>query len=58
MKTVSFKIDEEELELLERFCMKENVPRSVVIRNLIASFLKEQMKDEIIPRAKVIKTSI
>ncbi|BFI75444.1 ribbon-helix-helix domain-containing protein [Sulfurisphaera ohwakuensis] len=55
MRVVTFKIDEELLEMLDSICVKNKVERSVIIRQAISEFLAKHYFNENVPKAKVTK---
>ncbi|MCY0890127.1 MAG: ribbon-helix-helix protein, CopG family [Pyrobaculum arsenaticum] len=57
MKLVSFKAEEELLERLDRYALRNRMNRSEVIRLAIEKLLAEDKEDEI-PKAKVIKIQL
>ena len=44
MKVISIKVEEELLQELDIYAINKRVPRSVVIRQAIEKFLKEEVK--------------
>jgi len=55
MRVVTFKIEEDLLELLDRYAIRNNLYRSEAIREAIKWFVKQELKKEIVPVAKVEK---
>lgn len=55
MRTVTFKIEEDLLQQLERYAIKHNLDRSTAIRQAIKKLLSEELKEDI---AKVEKISL
>jgi len=46
MRIVTFKIDEELLNVLDLYCINNKLERSVAIRNAIELYLKEKTGDK------------
>jgi metal-responsive CopG/Arc/MetJ family transcriptional regulator len=55
MRVVTFKIEEDLLELLDRYAIRYNLNRSEAIRKVIETFLKGELEKETVPVAKVEK---
>ena len=55
MRVVTFKLDETELELLDRFARKYRLNRSELLRNLINDFINEELSKEATPTLSVKK---
>ncbi|AZI75930.1 ribbon-helix-helix domain [Sulfolobales Beppu rod-shaped virus 1] len=55
MKVVTFKIQDELLELVDSYAIKHGLNRSEVIRRAIEKMIKEELKNETIPKARVEK---
>jgi metal-responsive CopG/Arc/MetJ family transcriptional regulator len=53
MRVVTFKIEEDLLELLDRYAIKHNLNRSEAIRRAIEQMVKEEFSKEIIPPMKI-----
>ena len=53
MRVVTFKIEEDLLELLDRYAIKYNLNRSEAIRRAIEQMIKEEFENEIIPPMKI-----
>ncbi len=58
MRVVTFKVEEHLLELLDRYAIKHNLNRSEAIRRAIEKLVKEDLKNETLPRAKVEKIKL
>ena len=62
MKVVTFKIDHDWLEQLDRYAMKYKLNRSEAVRKAIEKVLQEEMnkekENEVIPPAKFYKISL
>ncbi len=50
MRVVSFKIEEELLELLERYAILKNMSKSEVIRRAIKRYISENFESPVITR--------
>ncbi|AAS89075.1 hypothetical protein A61 [Sulfolobus turreted icosahedral virus 1] len=55
MRIITFKIEEELLELLERYALRYKLNRSEAIRKAIEMLVKEELEKETVPVAKVEK---
>jgi len=55
MRVVTFKIEENLLELLDRYAIINNMYRSEAIRKAIETFVREQLEKEAVPVAKIEK---
>jgi len=55
MRVVTFKIEENLLELLDRYAIINNMHRSEAIRKAIETFVREQLEKETVPVAKIEK---
>jgi metal-responsive CopG/Arc/MetJ family transcriptional regulator len=62
MKVVTFKIDQDLLEQLDKYAMKYKLNRSEAVRKAIEIVIKEEMnkekENEVIPPAKFYKISL
>ncbi len=58
MRVITFKIEEELLELLDRYAIKHNLNRSEAIRRAIDQMIKEEFSREIIPPMKIEKIKL
>ena len=58
MRVVTFKVEEDLLELLDRYAIKYNLNRSEAIRRAIEQMIKEEFKNEIIPPMKIEKIKL
>jgi metal-responsive CopG/Arc/MetJ family transcriptional regulator len=55
MRVVTFKVEEELLELLDRYAIKYGLNRSEAIRKAIEKMVRDELSKETIPTAKVEK---
>jgi len=55
MKTVTFKIEEDVLELLDRYAIRYKLNRSEAIRKAVETLVKEELEKETVTTAKVEK---
>lgn len=55
VKAVTFKIQEDLLELLDKYAIKYGLNRSEAIRKAIETLVKSEMEKETVPTAKVEK---
>jgi len=55
MRVVTFKIEEDLLELLDRYAIIYNLNRSEAIRKAIEWFVKKELEKDTVPVAKVEK---
>ncbi|EHP70624.1 MAG: ribbon-helix-helix protein, CopG family [Metallosphaera yellowstonensis] len=53
MRVVTFKAEEDLLELLDRYAIRYGLNRSEAIRKAIESMVKEEMSKETVPVARV-----
>lgn len=58
MRVVTFKVEEELLELLDRYAIKHNLNRSEVIRKAIENLVKGELEKETIPAVRMTKISL
>ena len=58
MRVVTFKIEEDLVEQLDRYAIRQGLNRSEAIRKLIEKVVKEQLSKETVPLAKVEKISL
>jgi metal-responsive CopG/Arc/MetJ family transcriptional regulator len=58
MRVVTFKIEEDLLELLDRYAIKHNLNRSEAIRRAIEQMVEEEFSKEIIPPMKIEKIKL
>ncbi len=58
MRVVTFKIEEDLLELLDRYAIQNHLYRSEAIREAIRHFVKKQLETETVPVAKVEKVKL
>lgn len=58
MRVVTFKIEEDLLELLDRYAIKHKLNRSEAIRNAIELMVKADLANETLPPARVEKIRI
>ncbi|ALG97000.1 hypothetical protein [Sulfolobus monocaudavirus SMV3] len=55
MRVVTFKVEEDLLELLDRYAIRNNMYRSEAIRVAIKDFVRRELEKENVPVAKVEK---
>jgi len=55
MRVVTFKVEEDLLELLDRYAIRYNLNRSEAIRKAIETLVKGELEKETAPVAKVEK---
>jgi metal-responsive CopG/Arc/MetJ family transcriptional regulator len=55
MRVVTFKMEEDLLELLDRYAIKYGLNRSEAIRKAIEALVREDLEKEKVPQAKVEK---
>jgi len=55
---VTFKIEEDLLELLDRYAIRYKLNRSEAIRKAIETLVKGELEKEIVPVAKVEKVKL
>jgi len=58
MRVVTFKIEEDVLELLDKYAIENRLYRSEAIREAIKRFVREQLEIENVPVAKVEKMKL
>ena len=58
MRTVTFKIEEDVLELLDRYAIRYNLNRSEAIRKAIETLVKEELEKDTVQVAKVEKVKL
>ncbi|QIW23401.1 ribbon-helix-helix protein, CopG family [Sulfolobus sp. S-194] len=58
MRVVTFKVEEDLLELLDRYAIKYGLNRSEAIRKAIESLVKTEIDKETVPVAKVEKVRL
>lgn len=58
MRVVTFKIEEELLELLDKYAIKYKLYRSEAIRRAIERMLKEEFEHETVPPMKIEKIKL
>ena len=58
MRVVTFKIEEDLLELLDRYAIKYGLNRSEAIRKAIEDLVKAELKSEVAPVLRVEKVRI
>ncbi len=58
MRVITFKIEEELLELLDRYAIKHRLNRSEAIRRAIDQMVKDEFNNEIIPPMKIEKIKL
>ncbi|QGH71252.1 hypothetical protein [Sulfolobus super-elliptical virus] len=55
MRTVTFKLDEDLLALLDKYAIKYGLNRSEVIRKAIEKMVRDELSKETVPVARVEK---
>jgi len=55
MRVVTFKIEQDTLELLDKYAIKYKLNRSEAIRKAIETLVKGELEKETLPTAKVEK---
>lgn len=55
---VTFKVEEDLLELLDRYAIKHNLNRSEAIRKAIENLVKDELDKEVVPVAKIEKIKL
>ncbi|MEM0015903.1 MAG: ribbon-helix-helix protein, CopG family [Saccharolobus sp.] len=55
MRVVTFKVEEDLLELLDRYAIKYNLNRSEAIRKAIETMVRNELSKETVPVARVEK---
>ncbi|MEM0363057.1 MAG: ribbon-helix-helix protein, CopG family [Sulfolobaceae archaeon] len=55
MRVVTFKVEEDLLELLDRYAIKYNLNRSEAIRKAIEAMVRNELSKETVPVARVEK---
>ncbi len=55
MNVVTFKLEEDLLELLDRYAIKHGLKRSEAIRKAIELLVRQELEKESIPSAKIEK---
>jgi metal-responsive CopG/Arc/MetJ family transcriptional regulator len=55
MRVVTFKIEQDTLELLDKYAIKYKLNRSEAIRKAIETLVKGELEKETVPTAKVEK---
>lgn len=58
MRVVTFKVEEELLELLDRYAIKYGLNRSEAIRKAIEKMVRDELSKETIPVARVEKIKL
>jgi len=53
LRVITFKIDSDMLNILDRYAIKHGLNRSEAIRQAIAKLLAEDTQDNTVPKAKV-----
>lgn len=53
MKVITFKAEEDLLELLDRYAIRYGLNRSEAIRRAVEKMVKEEMSKESVPKARV-----
>ena len=55
MRVITFKVEEDLLELLDRYAIKYGLNRSEAIRKAIELLVKQELEKEKVPKARVEK---
>lgn len=58
MRVVTFKVEEDLLELLDRYAIRYGLNRSEAIRKAIETLVKGELEKETVPVAKVEKVKL
>ncbi len=58
MRVVTFKVEEDLLELLDRYAIKYGLNRSEAIRKAIENLVKDEISKETVPVAKIEKIKL
>jgi len=58
LRVITFKVNEDLLELLDKYAIKYNLNRSEAIRRAIEQMIKEEFKNENIPPMKIEKIKL
>ena len=58
MRIVTFKVEEDLLELLDRYAMKHRLNRSEAIRKAIALLVKDEVDEDTVLKARVEKIKL
>ncbi len=58
MRVVTFKVEEDLLELLDRYAIRYNLNRSEAIRKAIMEMVTDEIKHETVPPARVEKMKL
>jgi len=58
MRVITFKADDDLLELLDRYAIKYKLSRSEVIRKAIELLVKDEINKETVPVARVEKVRL
>ena len=58
MRIVTFKIDDDLLELIDAYAKKNGMTRTDVIRTALMKFIREELAKEVLPPAKVEKIKL
>ena len=58
MRVITFKIEEDLLELLEKYAIHHKLNRSEAIRKAIETLVKGELEKETVPVAKVEKVKL
>ncbi len=58
MRVITFKIEDDLLELLDRYAIKYNLNRSEAIRRAIDRMVKEEFSKEVVPPIKIEKIKL
>jgi metal-responsive CopG/Arc/MetJ family transcriptional regulator len=58
MRVVTFKVEEDLVELLDRYAIRQGLNRSEAIRKIIEQVVYEDLSHDAIPVAKVFKIKL
>ena len=58
MRVITFKIEDDLLELLDRYAIKYKLNRSEAIRRAIDRMVKEEFSKEVVPPMKIEKIKL
>ncbi|AAY80304.1 ribbon-helix-helix protein, CopG family [Sulfolobus acidocaldarius] len=58
MRVVTFKVEEDLLELLDRYAIKTGLNRSEAIRKAIEKLVRDEISKETVPVARVEKVKL
>jgi metal-responsive CopG/Arc/MetJ family transcriptional regulator len=58
MRVVTFKVEEDLVELLDTYAIRHGLNRSEAIRKIIEQVVKEDLSEDAVPVAKVFKIKL